>query len=47
MDRTTTRHQPDEAGPVLRTVGNMPDWLIILLIILLALAVLGVGLYAW
>jgi len=32
---------------VLRTLGNMPDWLIVLLIILLALAVLGVSLYMW
>jgi hypothetical protein len=28
-------------------LANMPDWLIILLIILLALAVLGVSLYVW
>ena len=28
-------------------LANMPDWLIILLIILLALAVLGASLYVW
>jgi hypothetical protein len=28
-------------------LANMPDWLIILLIILLALAVLGVSLHVW
>jgi len=47
MSRSTTQDQSKQAGPVLRTLGNMPDWLIVLLIILLALAVLGVSLYMW
>ncbi len=47
MTRTTTQDQSKRPGPVLRTLGNMPDWLIILFIILLALVVLGVSLYMW
>jgi hypothetical protein len=47
MERTTSHDQSKRTGPVLRALSNMPDWLIILLILLLALAVLGVSLYVW
>jgi type VI protein secretion system component VasF len=47
MNRTTTRDQSTSDRSALRMLARMPDWLIILCIILLALAVLGVSLYVW
>jgi type VI protein secretion system component VasF len=47
MHRTTTHDQSTSDSSALRMLANMPDWLIILLIILLALAVLGVSLHVW
>ena len=47
MNRTTTQDKPKQTSPVLRMLSNMPDWLIILLILLLALAVLGITLFMW
>lgn len=47
MNRSTTHDQPKSDRSALSTLANMPDWLIMLLIVLLALAVLGTSLYVW
>lgn len=44
MDGTTTQNKTTSTGKALRVLRMMPDWLIILLMILLALIVLGVTL---
>lgn len=44
MNRTTTHEKPKSDGKALQALRNMPDWLIVLLIVLLALMILGVAL---
>ncbi len=43
MERTTTHEPAESDSKTLRILRNMPDWLIIVLIILLAFVILGVG----
>ena len=47
MNRTTTHETPQSTGPVLRALRQMPDWLVILLMVLLAFTLLGVTRYVW
>jgi hypothetical protein len=46
MEGTTTHNKTRPTGKTLRVLRAMPDWVIILLMILLALIVLGVSLVA-
>lgn len=47
MNRTTTHETPQPTDPVLRALRQMPDWLVILIMLLLAFTLLGGALYVW
>jgi hypothetical protein len=44
MEHTTTRKSDTSGSKALQVLRNTPDWLIIVLVILLALVILGVSL---